>query len=240
MTEQPKPAHIKTWDEWMPALKLEMPIDQFRRLPRNPAYKYEYLEGQAFLTPCPKHFHSILKIAEFAAPPKIAPVCLRHLDCRDMGDFPSLFAAAFQNAQPFSGLSEDECRQAAQESLTATLAGKDGPLLDTACFTALEPETERPVGSILITQIIGGDPSDHESYTWPAVCVPGEKGQAHLTWIFVAPSSKRTGVGSALLAASVAAIATLGHTELWSTFLLGNDSSMMWHWRNGFRLVSGE
>src|SRR5262245_44467405 len=199
MTEQSKPAQIRTWDEWMPSLNLTMPSEQFRRLPRNPAYKYEYLEGQAFLTPRPKHFHCISRVADFVKPSKVV-LASRHFERRDMNDFPSLFAAAFQHVQPFSGLSDDERRQAAEESLAATIAGKDGPLLEAACFTAIEPETDRPVGGILITQVIGGDPSDHDSYTWPAVCLPGEQGRPHLTWIFVAPSSKRIGIASSLLA----------------------------------------
>jgi hypothetical protein len=29
----------------------------------------------------------------------------------------------------------------------------------------------------------------------------------------------------------------MGFTHLASTFLLGNDSSMLWHWRNGFQLA---
>ena len=29
----------------------------------------------------------------------------------------------------------------------------------------------------------------------------------------------------------------LGYTELISSFILGNDSSMLWHWRNGFELL---
>ena len=34
------------------------------------------------------------------------------------------------------------------------------------------------------------------------------------------------------------ALRELGFTSLLSTFLAGNDSSMLWHWRVGFRLLS--
>ena len=30
----------------------------------------------------------------------------------------------------------------------------------------------------------------------------------------------------------------MGYKELASTFLIGNDSSMLWHWRSGFRLLA--
>jgi L-amino acid N-acyltransferase YncA len=45
------------------------------------------------------------------------------------------------------------------------------------------------------------------------------------------------GIGSALLAASVRVLKAEGYHHLWSTFVSGNDSSMLWHWRNGFRLL---
>jgi L-amino acid N-acyltransferase YncA len=59
-----------------------------------------------------------------------------------------------------------------------------------------------------------------------------------LTWIFVSPQRAGHGVGTALLAAAVGALRTMGYTELVSTFLRGNDSSMLWHWRNGFELLA--
>jgi L-amino acid N-acyltransferase YncA len=45
-------------------------------------------------------------------------------------------------------------------------------------------------------------------------------------------------MGTALLAAATRELLRLGYTELLSTFMLGNDSSMLWHWRNGFRLLA--
>ena len=63
------------------------------------------------------------------------------------------------------------------------------------------------------------------------------RGQPHLTWIFVAPFSKRHGIGTRLLAEAVAALRSHGYRHLLSTFLVGNDSSLLWHWRNGFELL---
>src|SRR4051794_23633640 len=38
-------------DEWMRGLQLVMTLDQFHTLPRNSAFKYEYLGGTAYITP---------------------------------------------------------------------------------------------------------------------------------------------------------------------------------------------
>ena len=45
------------------------------------------------------------------------------------------------------------------------------------------------------------------------------------------------GIGSALLAYASRSLLELGYTELISSFLLGNNFSMLWHWRNGFDLL---
>ena len=57
-----------------------------------------------------------------------------------------------------------------------------------------------------------------------------------MTWVFVAPKRGGRGVGTALLQAAVGALREMGFTALLSTFLLGNEVSMLWHWRSGFEL----
>ena len=58
-----------------------------------------------------------------------------------------------------------------------------------------------------------------------------------MTWVFVGPDCAGEGVGSVLLAAAASALQQMGYRQLLSTFLLGNESSALWHWRNGFRLL---
>jgi hypothetical protein len=97
-------------------------------------------------------------------------------------------------------------------------------------------------GAILVTLIPPVDLSDAEAHCrWPEPpppdCVERRLGLPHLTWVFVGPWHSAHGVGSALLAVAVRELLALGYHELASTFLLGNESSMLWHWRNGFRLL---
>src|SRR5438046_2509923 len=72
----------------------------------------------------------------------------------------------------------------------------------------------------------------------PADAVDQRRGQPHLTWVFVSPWVAGHGLGTCLLNRAAQALWKLGYTELLSTFLLGNDSSMLWHWRNGFELLA--
>jgi GNAT superfamily N-acetyltransferase len=223
----------------MPVLKLPLSMQQFLRLPRNPAYKYEYFGDQAYLSPRPKTFHAVLDLASVDASEAPQDITVRLLEESDWRALPRAFAAAFDGRQPFGSLDEATQRRAARQCLKKTRTGGDGPLIAAACFVA--EEAGKIIGAILPTLVPLGDPTDWHSYDWdeppPADAVAQRRGRAHLTWIFVAPLHAGTGVGSALLGASVRALLDAGYTRLFSTFLLGNDSSLLWHWRNGFRLL---
>lgn len=230
-------------DEWMPVLRWRMSIAQFHELPRNAAYKYEYFGGHAHLSPRPKHYHARLDLSEArldalsASPASEASV--RHVASTDWADLEALFQAAFHGVEPFAGLDDAMREQAAKKCLERTRTGGDGPWIDQASFVA--EHDGRLVGAILITLLPAGDPCDWDSYYWreaPAEdALLGRLGRAHLTWIFVSPWSKGHGLGTRLLDDAARALAKLGFSELFSTFLLGNDSSMLWHWRSGFELL---
>jgi GNAT superfamily N-acetyltransferase len=231
-------------DQWFSTIKLPLTADQFDRLPRNAAYKHEYIGGQVWLTPRPKHYHAVLELR----PPEEKPIGdlqerveIRSLEPADWGQLPRLFAAAFDRVQPFASLADARRLEAARQCLKRTRTGGDGPLIGPASFVAVEPEERHLVGAILLTLLPEGDLTQWNGCHWteppPADCVARGLGRPHLTWIFVSPWHAGHGLGTALLAAAVRELRVLGYRELASTFLLGNDSSMLWHWRNGFRLL---
>lgn len=224
-------------DEWMPPLAFPVTLEQFHQLPRNPAYKYEYLGGQAHLTPRPKHYHALLHLGPIEAP-EVLPV--RPLQPSDWERMDVVFAAAFRSTQPFGSLPDATRLQAARQCLERSRTGGDGPLVEQACFVATDEGLLR--GAILITLLPGGDPCDWDSYAWreppPADAVARRLGRPHITWVFVSPMETGEGVGTSLLASAVRALLDLGYAEMATTFLAGNDSSLLWHWRNGFRLLA--
>jgi GNAT superfamily N-acetyltransferase len=231
-------------DEWMPALQLPLSWEQFLQLPRNAAYKYEYLEGKAFLRPRPKHYHALLDLLAFCPPAdceKLEDVVLRPLTADDIPSLEPAFVEAFHRIQPFGSLDDAMQREAAHQCLKRTRTGGDGPWIEQASVVAIRRDNAQPCGAIFITLLPPGDPSDWDSYYWtepPAAdCIARRLGRPHLTWIFVAPASAGHSVGTALLAAAVRVLLSLGYTQLATTFLLGNASSMLWHWRNGFQLL---
>ncbi len=221
----------------MPSIKLRMSRQQWEQLPRNAAYRYEYSEGFAYLSPRPKHYHALLDLRPMEV---VEELDIHPVRPEDFADLVPLFADVFQTIQPYGSLDEATRCEAARQALERTRTGGDGPWIEEASFLVREGGVIG--GAIFITLLPEGDPCDWDSYRWqeppPDDCVARGLGRPHLTWIFVSPWWAGQGVGTALLARATGALLRLGYTQLLSTFMIGNDSSMLWHWRNGFRLLA--
>jgi ribosomal protein S18 acetylase RimI-like enzyme len=234
-------------DRWFSVIKLPLSWRQFHRLPHNPAYKYEYFNKTAWLSPRPKFYHARLGLRpqKSELPAEIDnhdPVTLRRLEDGDWPRLSRIFAASFHRVQPFASLSDRRKLESARECLKFTRDGGDGPIILPACHIALSPKHLDPIGAILVTLIPPVDLDDFWSLRWktppPPDCVEQRLGHAHLTWIFVGPWHAGYGIGTALLARASQCLLALGYTEMVSSFILGNDSSLLWHWRNGFELLA--
>jgi GNAT superfamily N-acetyltransferase len=223
-------------DQWMPLIELPLNSREFRELPRHPAFRYEYLNGKAFLTPNVQHYHALLDLQPIAAP---AAAKLRRAQPADFADLAHVFAASFRHIQPFGSLDDATRLIAARQALDRTRAGGDGPWIERASFVALAEQ--QPIGALFVTLLPEVDPCTREAYGWsappPPDCIGRRLGRPHLTWIFVDPLRAGHGTGTALLAAAVGELVQMGFRQLLSTFVIGNHSSMLWHWRNGFRLL---
>lgn len=234
-------------DRWFPVIKLPMTLRQFDRLPRNPAYRYEYSRGTAWLSPRPKSHGARLALRRSGGgPPREVEipwgkVVFRRLEDRDWPRFARLFASSFHRVQPFESLSDRRRLDASRDCLKSTRAGDDGPIIHPACHVAWVDEEDRPVGACLVTLVPPVDLEDAWSLRWkeppPPDAVERRLGHPHLTWIFVSPWCAGYGIGSALLTHASESLMDLGYAQLASSFLQGNDSSLLWHWRNGFELL---
>jgi GNAT superfamily N-acetyltransferase len=228
-------------DEWMRGLQLALTAEQFRELPRNSAFRYDYIDGTGYVAPRPRHYHALLELAPVAAE-AVEGVGLRPLRPDDWPALGPPFAEAFRQAQPFAGLDDATRHEAAGRCLERTRTGGDGPLVEAASFVAVDDRDAAPLGGILVTLLPEGDPCEWGSYQWlgepPPDAVRLRLGRPHLTWVFVHPGSAGGGVGTLLLSAAVRELLALGYRQLLSTFMIGNDPSALWHWRNGFRLLA--
>lgn len=216
--------------DWFRPLELSIQLSELARLPRHPAYKYEYFGGRAVLTPRPCYRRATADLTTITAARASAPVpdglAVRPLQPGDWSHLATLLAAAFRHVPPFAALTDDLRLDAADACLRRTHAGDDGPVVEGASFVAADTrETARLEAAIVITLV-----SDSGS----------DRGQRpHITWVLVHPWCFGQGLGTRLLGSAATVLQGLGYRELASTFLVGNERSALWHWRNGFRLVSG-
>jgi hypothetical protein len=224
-------------DDWMPTIRLRLTPEQFQQLPRHAAYKYEYLGGDALLSPRARHYHALLHLTPSTVE---CDVPLRPARADDFTNLITLFAETFREIQPFGSLDDATRLLAARQTLERTRTGGDGPWIEPASFVV--EGNGSPAGAIFITLLPPGDPNDWDNYRWqeppPADAINRCLGRPHLTWILIDPVCAGQGLGTALLATATNALLALGFHDLASTFMVGNTSSTHWHWRNGFELLS--
>ena len=121
-------------DDHFRLIELHLPFDEFHRLPRNSAYKYEYFDGRAYFSPRPKCYRAVLDLQPMT---EVEPCDVRPLPPGEIVDLAKLFRAASHRTQPFAALDDAEALTAARECLEKTAGGGDGPLIPSACFQAL-------------------------------------------------------------------------------------------------------
>jgi hypothetical protein len=211
------------------SVELIITIDEFHRLPRNAAYKYEYFGGRGVLSPRPKAFNCVRDLSPVGAD----PVEVRPLSRAEAPQLADLFFGAVRQTQPFQSLTNEQARAAADECFGKTHGGEDGPPIEAAWFQAYEPRREHVAGGILITLVPDAVLTDPFAGTWKSPPPPDDVerrlGVPHLTWVFVSPWEARHGIGTALLDASLRVLRDMGFTALASTFLLDNGPSALWH-----------
>ncbi len=228
-----QPAVMPMIDNWFDAVRLPISFKQFLALPTNPAYKYEYFANYALLTPRPKSYHASLDLALAEVPEGIEEeegMTLRPLREDDWDHLAPVFSFAFHRVQPFASLDDKRRLEAARACLDKTRRGGDGAIVVEGCWVAVDQKSDKPVAAAFITLQPQDDGDSFDDRDFKAPLGP------HLTWIFVSPMKARNGIGSMLLAAVVRGLLARGDKRLDSTFLLGNESSTLWHWRSGFQL----
>jgi hypothetical protein len=236
-------------DDCYRRIDLPMSFEQFDIFPNLPAFKNEYYDGKLVLTPRPKMYHARLDLERFLRI-DVGPIefhwgdrdyDITPLQECDWSQLAGPLVAAYARQQPFESLPKDERAAASAKCLDMIRSGGEGPVIVSACRVYRDRADESPTAAILITLAQDTDDFDLYSTRWrkppPPNAIANRLGRPHLTWIFVPIMMAGHGIGSNLLRSAAAALRELGYEELLSTFMRGNDSSTLWHWRNGFELL---
>ena len=251
--------------EHWPVIRFPASWETYERIPNHPGWKWEYFGGEVVATPRPKSHYCVKSFGEGdpldAVPPDLRdaetdggdPVSVRRLADDDWDALPALLVRAFCRTAPFAQMPEGRASEVAAECMANVRAGKWGPLIGPASLVVEgvpslrrfeDDAAPEPLGVVLVTAYRpSGD--DDPLFEWrpaqdpPADWLDASWGRPHLTWAFVDFWDARHGLGTRLLTDACRALRDLGYGELTSTFLMGNDRSAFWHWRNGFRLLTG-
>jgi GNAT superfamily N-acetyltransferase len=216
---------------------------KWQYLPRHPAYKYEYFDGQAQLTPRPKPVDMLLDLEKWKGPKPLGSsdfqshnmVRIRQITDADWPALIETFYFAFVSEEPFKSLSSHHAKRAARECLEFTRKGGDEKLIDGACLLAEQVAADKP-NLILGAALIADIRPPHLMEKLRAIA-PDLASVPHLTWLFVNRLRARHGIGTFLLDRVVGALRSMGRSHLASTTSLGSDASLLWHWKNGFTLL---
>lgn len=233
-------------NDWFQNLTFQIDWASYQQLPRHAAYRYEFRANQCLISGRPIYYHAHLDFHSLDQEgfDKLADAeeLLTSIQHVDIDELCALFQASFERTVPFVHLDASERSEAARSLIERTLSGQDGPLVSDASMVLRSEKTGALTGAILVTLIQAADLSNFTQEAWlsrpPEDALTQGWGQPHLTWIFVHPQYARQGVGQRLLSASLGVLINYGYANLVSTFLLGNNPSLLWHWKVGFRLIS--
>ncbi|MEO1386271.1 MAG: GNAT family N-acetyltransferase [Cyanobacteria bacterium J06634_6] len=198
--------------------RIPMSYEAFDTIEHLLGWKTEYWDGHAHLTPRSMGVGTCLNCESFTPIKETnrqtltfitptADYAEAMLDC---------YIAAFINSVEFCGWPTDRIFEEAQEDISLYFEGKRGKPLPAAVI-ALEPQTNRVIGTALITD-------------------KGEKG-ACLGLLYVHPSHHRKGIGTHIIARSVRILTQQGYSQLTSRYHICNHQSRQFYHKLGFQDV---
>jgi GNAT superfamily N-acetyltransferase len=229
---------------WFGSVRAPMSVQSYERLPRHPAYKFEYWDGQLRITPRWQSHCMFLELRPFEASTRAdgGIASFRELLPGDWDVLSEVLAYAFADTPPLGLLSSRRRRWAARDWLSSARDGGEGPLVEPACVVAVDRnDSARVLGALIVTMMVGWTRSWYARRRAVVPPPPPDladgRSQPQISWVFVDPQVSGQGVATALLAKAAGALWNSGYRELASATDRGNITSMAWHWRNGFRLL---
>ena len=193
---------------------LNMTIDEFHLMAREPGWKYEYWSGQAHISPAHRSVSTSLEIE----PRPCRPPCrIRPAESSYERAMIVAYVAAFRNTIDYCDWEETRIADSARDNVTGFFSGERGkphPASRLALVADSEVEQESVVGAALVAEM--------------------NDGFARLDLLFVTPEWQRMGVATALVSATIDQLYDSGYRTLKSRYNLGNTESRAWHRAFGF------
>jgi GNAT superfamily N-acetyltransferase len=195
---------------------LSMTIEEFKRMPRKPGWKYEYWHNQAHISPAHRYLETIVEVKLL---PVNSPCQIRPVQAGDEPRLISLYLAAFRDTIEYCDWKLKKIETSASNNIKDFFIGRWGrPLPASRAAVCWKPNggEEHIVGAALISE--------------------KKDGQPVLDMLFVAPPLQRKGVASSLVSAAINELFRGGYKGLKSSYHAGNEASSSWHRNFGFKI----
>jgi GNAT superfamily N-acetyltransferase len=193
-----------------------MSLAQFRLLPRDPGWRYEYFDEMAHVTPRARFATVRVGVGPRPLEP---PLPLRSVVASDREELLAAYVAAFADSVEYCDVPAEGISRSARENIRDFYAGDRGEALPSSCV-AVDDAAEDPV------EVVAG----------AALVTRAEDGCPLLDMLFVRPRWQRRGLAAALVSWSLRELLAQGEAALRSRYLLGNEPSRAWHQHFGFTL----
>jgi GNAT superfamily N-acetyltransferase len=190
-------------------MRFPLSPDLWQRLPRHPDWKYERVDGEAWLSSRPRPL--LLRRSTSLAVPAVTlsgvQVCT--FDARrDRSEVAKLLIDVWVDEEPYRSLEDPEATL--QPQIQRSLA--EDPDLGVIAIDA-----QGVCAAVLVPTTTGGTPT--------------------LAWLTVRRDAREQGLATALLGVVVETLSARGVDELASGASAGNIASLRWHLTHGFQLA---
>jgi GNAT superfamily N-acetyltransferase len=192
-------------------MRLAIPAEQFWRLPRHPDWKYEYVEGSAWLSPRARPLPLVRQMDIAVPATDIEGFDLRKLAPEgDRRAVASLLASVWAAEDPFCSFNDGQRERTLAAEIDRSLA---------RC----------QLGAVALAdsgEVCGAVLAESRNDDLPT-----------LTWLTVRRGARDRGLATALLGVVVDALVAAGATRLASAASVANVASLRWHLSRGFELA---
>ncbi len=190
------------------SIRFPLPADLLRRLPRHPDWKYERIDGEAWLSPRPRPLRFLRATDLPVTTTPCGDIEIRRSESRrDRDGIAKLLLEVWAEEDPYRSMPDRDVH--------------------------LHAEIERS----LLAQDLGVLAADVDGICAAALLLPGQAGTPTLTWLTVRRDARDRGLATSLLGFLVHTLPARGVGALASATSAANIASLRWHLSRGFELA---
>jgi RimJ/RimL family protein N-acetyltransferase len=194
---------------------IPMTMEEFKLMPWKPGWKYEYWDGQTHISP---RRHVVVTTVEVKTRFVNSLFRLRPVKRNDASQLITAYLEAFQDTIEYCDWEPEKIADSANTTIRDFFAGKRGNPLPVSCLA---------VGiqsNVVGNELIGA-----------ALFVKKDDERPLLDILFVLPKWQRKGLATTLVSAALNELYNNGVKTLKSLYMLGNEASLAWHRKFGFK-----